>query len=175
MDTLILVDSGDNAIGYDEKESCHLLPARLHRAFSIFIVNSKGEMLIHKRSSLKKTWPGFWTNACCSHPRKGETLEEATKKRLLFEMGFTCLLEYLFRFEYKADYDEIYGENEVDHVFFGLYNGPMNPNRDEVDEWKFIGLPELLEDVETNGARYTPWFKIALPTVINYIRRATRS
>jgi isopentenyl-diphosphate delta-isomerase len=175
MDTLILVDSKDNVIGYDEKESCHLMPTKLHRAFSIFIINLKGEMLIHKRSSLKKTWPGFWTNACCSHPRKGETLEEATKKRLLFEMGFTCPLEYLFRFEYKSDYDQIYGEYEVDHVFFGLYNGTPDANGDEVEDWKFIGLPELLEDVEVHGPRYTPWFKIALPRVVAYIQRTHES
>jgi isopentenyl-diphosphate delta-isomerase len=174
MDTLILVDSEDNVVGYGEKENCHLIPTKLHRAFSIFVINSKREMLVHKRSSLKKTWPGFWTNACCSHPRKGETLEEATKKRLLFEMGFTCSLEYFFRFEYKADYDKIYGENEVDHVFFGLYDGTPNPNGDEVEEWKFIGLSELLEDVKVNDARYTPWFKIALPQVINYIQRANK-
>ena len=134
MDTMILVDSDDNVIGCDEKEACHLVPAKLHRAFSIFIVNSKGEMLIHRRSSLKKTWPGFWTNACCSHPRKDESLEEATGKRLFFEMGFTCPLTYLFHFEYKADYDGVYGENEVDHVFLGFYDGPVNPNRDEVEE-----------------------------------------
>ena len=175
MDTLILVDSKDDVIGYDEKESCHLLPAKLHRAFSIFIIDSKGEMLIHKRSSLKKTWPGFWTNACCSHPRKGESLEEATKNRLMLEMGFTCPLQYLFRFEYASDYDERYGENEIDHVFFGLYDNRPDPNRDEVEEWKFIGLSELLEDVEARSALYTPWFKMALPRVVDYTQQAIKS
>ena len=175
MDTLVLVDAKDNVIGYDEKASCHLTPTKLHRAFSIFIVNSKGEMLVHKRSSLKTTWPGFWTNACCSHPRRGESLEEATEKRLLFEMGFVCPLEYLFRFEYKSDYDETYGENEVDHVFFGLYDGVPKPNKGEVEDWKFVRLAELLEDVETRGARYTPWFKIALPRVAEHIQQAIKS
>ncbi len=174
MDRLILVDSDDNVIGYEDKEACHLIPTKLHRAFSIFIINSRQEMLIHKRSSLKKTWPGFWTNACCSHPRKGEDLAEATGKRLLFEMGFTCPLEYLFRFEYKTEYDETYGENEVDHVFLGVYGGPVNPNPDEVEEWKFVALPDLLQDVEVNASRYTPWFKIALTPMIDRIRQAAR-
>jgi isopentenyl-diphosphate Delta-isomerase len=175
MDTLILVDSEDNVVGYEEKEECHLIPTKLHRAFSIFIINPKGEMLIHKRSSLKKTWPGFWTNACCSHPRKAESLEEATEKRLRFEMGFSCPLEYLFRFEYKTDYNGIYGENEVDHVFYGLYDGRPYPNSDEVEDWKFMGLSGLSEDVEKHGRIYTPWFKIALPRVIDYIQQANKS
>ena len=116
-DFLILVDENDNEVGYEEKELCHLLPTKRHRAFSIFIFNSAGKILIHKRSALKKTWPGFWTNACCSHPRKGESLEEATARRLQEELGFQTQLIHLFTFLYHADYDGTYGENEIDHVF----------------------------------------------------------
>ncbi len=120
MDLLVLVDSEDNIMGYDEKENCHFIPTRLHRAFSIFIINSKGEMLVHKRSRLKNTWPGYWTNACCSHPRKGETLNDATQRRLREELGFACPLKYIFKFQYKSDYDRKYGENEIDNVFIGF-------------------------------------------------------
>jgi isopentenyl-diphosphate delta-isomerase len=166
MDMLILVDSEDNNIGYDEKENCHLNPPKLHRAFSIFIVNSKKEMLIHKRSTLKNTWPGFWTNACCSHPRKGEELVDATKRRLMEELGFSCPLKYLFKFQYQSDYDKTYGENEVDNVFTGFYDGALNPDKEEIEEWKFIEIDTLLEDVENHPEKYTPWFMKALPEVI---------
>ncbi|MCX8023374.1 MAG: isopentenyl-diphosphate Delta-isomerase [Syntrophorhabdaceae bacterium] len=169
METLILVDSDDNPTGYEEKETCHLIPTKLHRAFSIFIVNSKMEMLIHRRSGLKKTWPRLWTNACCSHPRKDEMMESAVERRLFEELGIFCQPKYLFRFQYKIDYSDSYGENEVDHVFLGLYDGPINPDIDEIEEWRFIGINELLEDIKKNGEEYTPWFKIALPRVIEHL------
>jgi isopentenyl-diphosphate delta-isomerase len=169
MDELILVDEKDNDLGYAEKESCHLIPTRLHRAFSIFILNSTGMMLIHKRSSGKKTWPDFWSNSCCSHPRKGEDLSEAVTKRLEEELGFTCPLRHLFRFSYKNDYDNRYGEYEIDHVFIGQYDGEIRPNPDEIADFKFINLDELTQDVEAYPEKYTPWFKQALPKVVKYI------
>ncbi|HOE17762.1 MAG TPA: isopentenyl-diphosphate Delta-isomerase [Syntrophorhabdaceae bacterium] len=169
MDELIIVDKNDNEIGYGEKDECHVHPARLHRAFSIFIFNSKGEMLIHKRSGSKKTWPGYWTNACCSHPRKGEGLEEATTRRLQEELGFTCPLTCLFSFYYKADYDSTYGEHEIDHVFAGKYDGDVRPDRNEVEEFAFVLTDALLEDVQRSPQKYTPWFKKALPKVLEHI------
>lgn len=169
MDELIIVDENDIEIGYGEKDECHLIPAKLHRAFSIFIFNSKGEMLIHKRSGSKKTWPGYWTNACCSHPRKGESLEEATARRLREELGFTCPLDRLFSFYYKADYDPTYGEHEVDHVFKGTYDGDVTPDGNEIEEFTFIPISALREDVQRAPQKYTPWFKQALPAVLEYI------
>ena len=169
MDQLIIIDENDNEIGYGEKDECHLIPAKLHRAFSIFIFNSKGEMLIHKRSSLKKTWPGYRTNACCSHPRKGESLEDATARRLQEELGFTCPLERLFSFYYKADYDSTYGEHEIDHVFIGTYDGDIKPDRNEVEMHTFITIDALLDDIKRSPHTYTPWFKQALPTVLERI------
>ncbi len=169
MDRLIIVDKDDKEIGWGEKDECHLIPAKLHRAFSIFIFNSKGEMLIHKRSGSKKTWPGYWTNACCSHPRKGEGLEEATTRRLREELGFACLLESLFSFYYKADYDSTYGEHEIDHVFAGTYDGDVTPDRGEVEELAFVPVNTLREDVQRSPQKYTPWFKRALPTVLEHI------
>ena len=167
MDQLILVDSADKEIGHDSKENCHLLPTKLHRAFSIFIF-SKGKMLLTKRSSLKKTWHGFWTNTCCSHPRKGEKIEDAVKRRLKEEMGFTCDLKYLFKFEYKADFDDKYGENELDSVFIGVYDGDIKPDKNEVEEWKFVDVNELRKDVGNNPDKYSPWFKLCFEKVIDY-------
>ncbi len=169
MDRLIIVDENDKEIGYGEKDECHLIPAKLHRAFSIFIFNSKGEMLIHKRSGSKKTWPGYWTNACCSHPRKGESLEEATTRRPREELGFTCPLESLFSFYYKADYDSTYGEHEIDHVFMGIYDGDVTPDGNEIEELAFVPVDALIEDVQRSPQKYTPWFRQALPTVLEHI------
>ena len=174
-DTLILVDENDAPLGYEEKERCHRLPTRLHRAFSVFLFNRQGEMLIHRRSLLKKTWPGFWTNACCSHPRKGESLETATARRLKEELGIEAApaLTHLFAFSYNAVYDEEYGEEEVDHVFFGSYDGPVNPDTEEIAEWRYVGTEELEAEVRAEGGRFTPWFKTALPRVLAAVRGAT--
>lgn len=168
-DMLILVDDDDREIAFKDKQSCHLIPATLHRAFSIFIVNSKGEMLIHKRQRTKMTWPGYWTNACCSHPRKGEDLEEATKRRLAEELGIACNIRPLFRFHYTADYDATYGEHEVDHVFLGIYDGDVRPNHDEIEEHRFMPITRLMEDLKVRSHEYTPWFIMALPGVLEHL------
>lgn len=159
MEMLILVDKNDKETGYEEKEKCHAHPAKLHRAFSIFIFNRKGQMLIHKRSRLKKTWPGFWTNACCSHPRKGESVHAAAKRRLKEELGFSCSLKEAFSFVYKASYDKKWGESEFDHVFMGKYDGAIKPDKTEIDEWKFVDTEWLKKDVRESPEKYTPWFK----------------
>jgi isopentenyl-diphosphate Delta-isomerase len=169
MDMLILVDEANRETGSEEKEKCHLIPTRLHRAFSIFIVNSRKEMLVHRRSGSKKTWPGYWTNACCSHPRKGESLEVATQRRLGEELGFSCPVEHLFSFHYEACYDGAYGENEIDHVSLGIYDGPVTPDMDEIAEWKFVAPESLAAHVAAEPDKYTPWFKAALPRVLAYL------
>ena len=166
IDEVILIDHRDNDIGSEEKDACHRIPTKLHRAFSIFIVNEQGNMLIHKRAVTKKTWPGFWSNACCSHPRKGEGLPEATLRRLHEELGFTCPLQHILTFRYKADYNTEFGENEIDHVFVGQFDGVIKPNKDEIEDWRFISIEELSRDIYKNPEKYTPWFKKALPRVI---------
>jgi isopentenyl-diphosphate Delta-isomerase len=170
IDRVVLVDENDRGVGYEEKEGCHRLPAKLHRAFSIFIVDYEGLMLIHRRALTKKTWPGFWSNACCSHPRIHEEIGEAAQRRLQEEMGFSCPLEEIFTFRYKADYDGEFGENEVDHVFVGEFSGMIRPNKEEVEDWRYISLAELEQDATTNPDKYTPWFKIALPDVLKHLR-----
>jgi isopentenyl-diphosphate delta-isomerase len=168
-DEIILVDHRDNDIGCEEKDACHRIPAKLHRAFSIFIINEQGHMLIQKRAAMKKTWPAFWSNACCSHPRKGENLPEAALRRLQEELGFTCPLQHIFTFRYKADYSTEFGESEIDHVFVGQFDGAVRPNKDEIQDWRFISVRELSHDVRNNPEKYTPWFRKALPRVMKYV------
>jgi isopentenyl-diphosphate delta-isomerase len=168
---LILVDENDNEIGYEEKVACHLGEGKLHRAFSIFIFNDKNEMLIQKRSDEKMLWPGYWANSCCSHPRKGESLEGATHRRLKEELGFDCELKEIFSFNYHAKFKNIGSEKEIDHVFIGRYNGPVKPNPKEVKDWKWIGIEELKNDIKENSEKYAPWFKIALERVLEFIKK----
>lgn len=170
-DNLILVDKDDKEIGSAEKEECHK-SMRLHRAFSIFIFNSSGELLIHKRSSHKKTWPGFWTNSCCSHPRVGEELEKSAERRLKEELGFSCPLQHLFSFQYQAKFDGVYGEHELDHVFIGTYDGPVEPDKDEVEQWLFINVDDLKRDIKKNPEKYTPWFKLCIDGVLQRMEKS---
>lgn len=169
IDEIILVDHRDNDIGFQEKDVCHRIPTKLHRAFSIFIINEHGHMLLQKRAATKKTWPGFWSNACCSHPRKGENLSEATLRRLDEELGFTCPLKHIVSFRYKAVYDKEFGENEIDHIFVGQYDGEIKPNKNEIEDWRFISLEELSRDIHANPQKFTPWFIKALPKVKKFM------
>ncbi len=166
MDQIILVDKNDKEIGYDTKEACHYKKPKLHRAFSIFIFNGKGEMLVTKRSAEKKTWPLFWSNAVCSHPRQGESTEKAAQRRLKEELGTATDLRFLFKFEYSAQYDKDWGEHEMDYVFTGEHNGPFYPDKSEVAEWKFMKIIDLEKDMKNNSDSYTPWFKIAFGKVL---------
>jgi len=167
QETLILVDSEDRQIGSAAKADCHRRPLRLHRAFSVFLFDRGGRMLITKRSAKKHSWPGFWSNACCSHPREGESTGSAARRRLEEELGISAELRFLFKFEYRADYDATWGEHELDQVFVGQYDGPLAPDRDEIDEAKFIDVEDLKQDVRDRPDRYTPWFKISLDRVLS--------
>ena len=165
-DLLILVDENDNEIGTETKDACHRNPVPLHRAFSIFVFNKKGQLLIQKRASSKKTWGGCWSNTVCSHPRKGETLEEATQRRLQEEFGFTTSLHYVFTFTYEAQWNDIWGEHEVDNVFFGTYDGPIAANKNEIEDWKFVDTGILRANMKRDPDAYTPWFKLSLERVL---------
>jgi isopentenyl-diphosphate delta-isomerase len=127
-------------------------------------------MLIHRRAKGKKTWPGFWTNTCCSHPRKGETYARAAKRRLMQELRLRCPLKEIFKFVYKAKYDSKYGEYELDHVFVSKCDKAPKIDKKEIAEIKFISVPALLKDVKKNPKKYSPWFKIALPKVVRYAK-----
>ena len=161
IEEVILVDENDNEIGSMEKIEAHE-KALLHRAFSIFVFNDAGQMMLQRRALSKYHSPGLWTNTCCSHPRPGESLEDASSRRIVEEMGFSCSMKEIFNFIYKAAFDHGLTEHELDHVFMADYNGIPEINPDEVAEWKWVNTDELLKDVKLNPDEYTVWFKIAL-------------
>ncbi|PIR92916.1 isopentenyl-diphosphate delta-isomerase [Candidatus Falkowbacteria bacterium CG10_big_fil_rev_8_21_14_0_10_43_10] len=158
---IILVDENDNNIGVAEKISAHV-NAQMHRAFSIFVFNSKGELMLQKRAKKKYHCGGLWSNTCCSHPRPNEPIERGIHRRLREEMGFDCPLEEKFSFKYKITFDNGLTENEYDHVFAGKYENNPVLNPAEADGWRWISLPELKSDIKKNHNRYTHWLKIAI-------------
>lgn len=166
MEEIILVDESDREIGFAEKLAAHQNGGQLHRAFSIFIVDARGQMLLQRRAAAKYHFGGLWTNACCSHPRRGESLEEAVHRRLREELGFDTALRELFAFTYTAT-DEGSGltEREFDHVFVGRFDGEPRHDPAEVDELAWMPLDALTRDVAERPERYTPWFKEALDRV----------
>jgi isopentenyl-diphosphate delta-isomerase len=163
---IILVNEADQEIGTQEKLLAHQ-QGSLHRAFSIFIFNSKQEMLIHQRTSSKYHSGGLWTNACCSHQRPGENTETAAHRRLQEEMGFDCPLQKAFTFIYKVEIekDNLF-EHELDHVFIGHWDGVPHPNPTEVKNFKWVPIKTLTADVSAHPEKYTYWFKQALDKVI---------
>ena len=160
---IVLVNEKDKIIGYQNKIKAHKNPVPLHRAISVVIYDSNGKkMLLHKRAISKSTWPLFWTNACCTHPLKGESYKVAAERRLKEEMGFSTPLKQAFKFIYKAKYDEIWGEHELDTVFIGNYKGEIKPNPEDVDSYKWVEIGKLVSDIKKNSDKYAPWFKIIL-------------
>lgn len=155
---LILVDSTDREIGTMSKSACHEGDGTLHRAFSVFLFNADGDVLMQKRSELKPLWPGFWSNSCCSHPRHGETMAEAVDRRVSEELGVRADLSFLYKFEYQARYEDVGSENELCHVYLGRHDGPFAPNRSEVDDLRFFSQAELASAIETGSEPLTPWF-----------------
>lgn len=164
MTKVILVDEKDRQIGAEEKIKAHR-ERKLHRAFSVFIFNSKGELLIQKRAKRKYHSGGLWANTCCSHPRLGKNLKKEAEKRLKEEMGIDCNLKKVFNLIYNIQVKTRGGilfEHEFDHIFVGKFNGNPKPNKKEVEDWKWIGLDELKRDIKKNPQKYASWFKIIL-------------
>ena len=159
MEQVILVDENDRQVGLMEKQAAHVTP-HLHRAFSIFLFNSKGELLMQQRALSKYHSPGLWTNTCCSHPRDGETLTEATSRRLMEEMGMTCEMHEVYTFIYKAPVGQGLTEHEFDHVWIGRSDETPQINREEVESWKYMSLSDLKVDIQLHPELYTEWFKI---------------
>ena len=162
---VVLVDELDNKVGLMEKMEAHINPT-LHRAFSIFIFNSKNEMLLQQRALSKYHTPGLWTTTCCSHPRDGESLHDATKRRLQEEMGMQCELKEAFSFIYKADVMQGLVEHEFDHVFIGTSDDLPIINKDEVESFRYDTVENIKADIERNPQNYTAWFKIAFDKLL---------
>ena len=166
MEQVILVNENDQSIGVMEKMQVHQ-EGKLHRAFSVFIFNDKGELLLQQRASKKYHSGGLWTNTCCSHPspeRDEETIVSA-KRRLKEEMGFETEITPAFTFIYKADVGKELTEYEFDHVFIGTYNGSINPDPNEVKNFRYIPFEEIRSIMIKNPFQFTKWFTIAYPLV----------
>lgn len=163
---VILVDQENQPRGLMGKMEAHR-KGELHRAFSVFVFNSVGELLLQRRATHKYHSGGLWTNTCCSHPRDGESPEEAAHRRLVEEMGFDCELEYGFSFLYRQQVGELI-EHELDHVFVGVYDGEPQVNPDEVDSWKAMSMEEVKTDLGAHPDAYTVWFRLCFDLVANY-------
>jgi isopentenyl-diphosphate delta-isomerase len=166
LEMVILVDENDQEIGLMEKQEAHE-KALLHRAFSVLVFNDKGEMLLQQRAFEKYHSGGLWTNTCCSHPRQGETTEEAAHRRLQEEMGFDCDLNLHQTFIYKAPFDNGLTEHELDHVYIGKYNNNPEFNALEVSSFQWISLEELKDQLKNRPEKFTVWFKMIMDNYIH--------
>ena len=166
---VVLVDEHDNQVGLMPKMEAHE-KAVLHRAFSVFVFNDQGELMLQQRAATKYHSPLLWTNTCCSHQRDGETSLAAGKRRLQEEMGFVCDLTEVFQFVYKAPFDNGLTEHELDHVMIGTYNGEPNINPEEVASHKWMSLEDVKNDMEDNPQQYTAWFKIIFKEYYHRLR-----
>lgn len=161
-DRVILVDRRDRAIGTAPKLKPHQTGA-LHRAFSVFIFNSRGELMLQKRAKAKYHSGGLWTNTCCSHPRPGETVLQAARRRLKEEMGFAVPLREAFHFIYRVKFSNGLIEHEYDHVLIGRFGGAPKPDLAEAEDWKWISFLALRSDLRRHPRRYSFWLKQILP------------
>jgi isopentenyl-diphosphate delta-isomerase len=160
-EALILVDEADRSLGFMSKALCHEGRGVLHRAFSLLIFNESGELLIQQRAASKRLWPMYWSNSCCSHPRGDETLEEATERRLYEELGIQCPLQFLFKFQYQAQFDATGAENELCSVYVGRWGGPVRANSNEIHDWRWVSPGALHREMAAEGGiTFTPWFML---------------
>jgi isopentenyl-diphosphate delta-isomerase len=171
-ENVILVNERDEPIGLMPKIEAHE-KAVLHRAFSVFVLNSKNEIMLQQRAHHKYHSPLLWTNTCCSHQREGETNIQAGSRRLFEEMGFQTELKELFHFIYKAPFDNGLTEHELDHVMIGYYNEAPSINPEEVEAWKWMPIEAVKEDIQNNSDLYTIWFKIIFDEFYHFLEEHT--
>lgn len=170
MERVILVTEQDEPIGSMEKMEAHWKGV-LHRAFSVFIINDRNEMLLQQRAKTKYHSGGLWTNACCSHPRPDEATDSAAVRRLQEELGFTAPITKIFDFHYNAAFDNGLTEHEYDHVYFGNYTGKIFPNNSEVQDYCYKKLEDIQSTINSHPHKYTAWFCIAFPKVLQWMEK----
>jgi len=173
LEPLILVDDTDREIGHLNRADCHAGSGVLHRAFSLLIFNGNGELLLQQRAASKRLWPLYWSNSCCSHPRRSESMETAIHRRLSEELGLACPLQFLFKFQYQAQFDATGAERELCSVFIGRCAGRVKVNPQEIHAWRWISTAALAAEMSGPGAaRFTPWFRIEWDRVWSHHRAA---
>lgn len=164
---LILVDASDNELGFLSKEECHDGDGILHRAFSLFVFNTNGELLLQKRSAEKRLWPLFWSNSCCSHPRKGESMQVATRRRLREELGIEASLEFIYKFAYQAQFGDLGSENELCTVYLGKTRQAFSANTHEIADARYVSREALQAELRARPGEFTPWFKMEWERLCN--------
>jgi isopentenyl-diphosphate Delta-isomerase len=178
-ESLILVDDADRAIGYLDKAQCHTGRGILHRAFSLLVFNDSGALLLQQRAASKRLWPLYWSNSCCSHPRRAESMETAVQRRLGEELGLSCPFQFLFKFRYQAQFDASGAEHELCSVFIGRSNGPVSCDPEEISAWRWVTPAALQAELSgPEAARFTPWFRLEWeliwrehrPALLEYLR-----
>lgn len=165
MEQVVLVDPYDRELGTMEKLEAHEKGV-LHRAFSVCVFNKANELLLQQRAEDKYHSGSLWSNTCCSHPRPKEAVIAGASRRLVEEMGFSCSIEPVHKFIYRAELDHNLTEHELDHVFFGTYDDAPAINPEEVADWKYISLPDLAVDIKKRPEAYTAWFKLLVPVIL---------
>jgi isopentenyl-diphosphate delta-isomerase len=158
-DTLILVDEADREVGHMSKAQCHDGRGILHRAFSLLIFNAQGELLLQQRSASKRLWPLYWSNSCCSHPRRAESMETAIQRRLQEELGVRCPMQFLYKFQYQAQWDTEAAENELCSVYMGRTQSPIQADPGEIAGLRWVAPEQLLAELaQRRAGQFTPWF-----------------
>ena len=158
---LILVDEADRELGYLDRARCHAGRGLLHRAFSLLIFNAKGQLLLQQRAASKQLWPLVWSNSCCSHPRRNESIDAAARRRLHEELGLDCPLHFLFKFQYHAQFNSAAAENELCSVFIGRATEGVTVNPAEINAWRWISPRALHREMAgPDKAKFTPWFRL---------------
>lgn len=166
-DVLILVDEQDNETGSCEKVDCHLGAGKLHRAFSVFLFDPDGKVLIQQRNKSKMLWGGYWANSCCSHPRLGEDTHDAAHRRIQEELGAESELTFLYKFVYHAEFGDVGSEHENCWVFAGHYDGTLNVDPEEIADWRLVTPDELTAEIENHSERFSPWLKLEWERIRN--------
>ena len=165
-DHIVIVDENDLEIGVGEKLLVHLHGIQ-HRAFSVFVINAKGQLLLQRRAMDKYHSAGLWTNTCCSHALPNTDIETVVHERIQAEMGFDCPIQWLFKFSYKVGFENGLIENEIDHVYLGFYDGNPLPEPSEVCEWKWLSFAEIVNEIEQKPEDFTYWFRHVFQTFVS--------